>query len=171
MVMRKSPAKSSSKTYEVGYGHPPKNFQFARGRSGNPTGARAKRKVPALALDLKAFLERALNEWEKFGDREREKTVTKAQAGIEELVDQFATGDRHARRDLMDIAEKLGVDLTAGHRDTIERSLAVALTPNDQALVDDFIQHYLAERNHSADRSDPEIIRSGDPCKTDPEKE
>jgi hypothetical protein len=167
--MRKSPAKSSSNTYAVGYGRPPKNFRFARGRSGNPTGARAKRKVPALALDLKALLERALNEREKFGDREREKIVTKAQAGIDELVDQFAAGDRHARRDLMDMADKLGIDLTAGHRDTIER--LVALTQNDQALVDDFIQHYLAERNHSADRSDPEFVRSEDPCKTDPEKE
>jgi hypothetical protein len=155
--------------YRVGPGHPPKQYQFKKGQSGNPNGA--KRKVPALALDLKALLERALNEREKVGDREREKIVTKAQAGIEELVDQFATGDRHARRDLMDIAEKLGIDLTAGHRDTIERSLAVALTPNDQALVDDFIQHYLAERNHSADCSDPKIIRSEDPCKTDPERE
>jgi len=171
MVMRKKAAKSSSETYEVGYGHPPKNFQFARGRSGNPTGARAKQKVPALALDLKALFERALNEREKFGDREREKIVTKVQAGIEELANQFARGDRYARRDVMDIAEKMGSNLMAGHRDMIERSLAVALTPNDQALVDDFIQHYLAERNHSGDGSDPEIIRSEEPCKTDPEKE
>ena len=154
--------------YRVGPGHPPKQYQFKKGQSGNPDGA--KRKV-ALALDLKGLFERALNEREKFGDREREKIVTKVQAGIEELANQFARGDRYARRDVMDIAEKLGSDLMAGHRDMIERSLAVALTPNDQASVDDFIQHYLAERNHSGDGSDPEIIRSENPCKTDPEKE
>jgi hypothetical protein len=155
--------------YRVGPGHPPKQYQFKKGQSGNPSGA--KRKVPALALDLKAILETALNEPKKFGDREREKIITKGQAGIKELVDQFAAGDRHARRDLMYMADKLGSDLTAGHRDMIERSVAVALTSNDQALVDDFIQHYLAERNHSGDGSDPEIIGSEDPCKTDPEKE
>jgi hypothetical protein len=37
----------------------------------------------------------------------REKIVTCAAAGIEQLVNQFAKGDRHARRDLIVLAEKL----------------------------------------------------------------
>ena len=66
------------------------------------------------------------------------------------LVDQFAQGDPKARRDLIHIAEKLGVELTAG--DALKQSVAVALTQNDQELVDDFVQHYLAERKHSRER-------------------
>ena len=53
--MRKKQRKADSKSYEVGYGRPPKKFQFKPGRSGNPTGT--KRKAPSLAADLKALLE------------------------------------------------------------------------------------------------------------------
>ena len=51
--MPKKHIKSPSKSYEVGYRRPPKNFRFRKGRSGNPTG---KRKTPLISLDLKAQL-------------------------------------------------------------------------------------------------------------------
>ena len=41
--------------------------------------------------------------------------LTRAELGIDQL-NQFAKGDRHARKDLMDIAAKFGVDLLAGQR-------------------------------------------------------
>ena len=142
---RHSSAKSGSDTpvvldtdrsdaeYRVGPGCPPKEFQFKPGQSGNPKGA--KRKTPSIESDLKALLERALNKKVTLRQGERERIVTKAEAGIEQLVNQFAQGDRHAWRGLMTLADKVGVDLAAGQRKAIEEALA----PNHQAIIDAYI--------------------------------
>jgi hypothetical protein len=54
-------------------------------------------------------LERSLNGKVTLRQGENEKIVTKFAAGIEQLVTQFAKGDRHARRDLFLLVERLGV--------------------------------------------------------------
>ena len=140
-----TPAKSGSDTpvvldtdrsdaeYRVGPGCPPKEFQFKPGQSGNPKGA--KRKTPSIESDLKALLERALSKKVKLRQGERERIVTQVEAGIEQRANQFARGDRHAWRDLMALADKLGVDLAAGQRKAIEEALA----PNHQAIIDAYI--------------------------------
>ena len=70
--------------------------------------------------DLKATLERALNGTVTLKQGEKEQTVSKAEAGIVRLVNAFAAGDRHARRDLIDLAQRLGVDLV-GSRNGSQR--------------------------------------------------
>jgi hypothetical protein len=120
--------------YKVGPGRPPKEFQFKPGQSGNPKGA--KRKSPPIELDLKAALERALDKKVQLKQGEREQTVTMAVAGIEQLVAQFAKGDRHARRDLIALADRLGVDLIAGQTNAIEE----ALTANHQVILDAWVE-------------------------------
>jgi hypothetical protein len=100
---------SSGEEYRVGPGNPPREFQFKPGVSGNPNGAKPKR--TSLVPDLKALFKRALNKKVKPG--ERAKIMTKLEAGFDELGDQFAAGDRHARRDVFYYADKLGIDLTA----------------------------------------------------------
>ncbi len=101
---------SSGEEYRVGPGHPPREFQFKPGVSGNPNGA--KPKVKSLVPDLKALFKRALNKKAEFAQGERAKIMTKLEAGFDELGDQFAAGDRYARRDVFYYAEKLGIDLT-----------------------------------------------------------
>ena len=59
---------------------------------------------------------------------EQEKIITKAAAGIEQLVNQFAKGDRHARRDLFALAARLGIDVVAGQGSALEQSVAGALS-------------------------------------------
>lgn len=113
---------ASEQAYKVGPGRPPKEHQFKPGQSGNPKGA--KRKPKSMAPDLKAALEKALNNPIKLKQGEKERTVTMAAAGIEQLVAQYVKGDRHARRDLLALAERLGVDLVAGHQQVIEDALA-----------------------------------------------
>ncbi len=139
--------------YRVGPGRPPREYQFKPGQSGNPRGARRK---TSLAPDLKALLERALNKKVRLGRGESELTVTKAAAGIAKLVDQFAKGDRYARRDLIALADKLGVDLTAGQKNAIETALAEALTPADEALLANYLQRHGVKPNP---RGDHKVVR------------
>ena len=136
---------TSDEEYRVGPGRPPKEFQFKPGQSGNPKGA--SRKTPSIAPDLKALFERALSKKVKLRQGEKEQIVTKAAVGIEQLVNQFAKGDRHARRDLMVLADKLGIDLAAGQGQALE----AALTANDEALLADYLQRHGGERDHRGD--------------------
>jgi hypothetical protein len=146
--------------YHVGPGHPPKEHQFKPGQSGNPKGAKRK---PSLAPDLKAVLERALNEKVQFKRDEQETIMSKAAAAIHKLVNDFAEGDRHARRDLILLADKLGVDLTAGQLHVIEQALAPTVTADDQALVDDYVRRRWADLNNAESGSDLGHSTSDDP--------
>ena len=73
---------------------------------------------------------------------EQETIITKAAAGIEQLVNQFAKGDRHARRDLLVLAERFGVDLVPGQGEALEQSVAAALSANDEALLADYVRRH-----------------------------
>jgi Family of unknown function (DUF5681) len=129
--------------YRVGPGRPPKEHQFKPGQSGNPQGAR--RKPSSLAPDLKALFERALAGTVTLRQGDQEKIITKAAAGIEQLVNQFAKGDRHARRDLLVLAERLGVDLVAGHGAGLQQTIAAAISTNDAALLADYVQRHATQ--------------------------
>ena len=142
----------SDQEYRVGPGHPPKQYQFQPGQSGNPRGPKRK---TSLAPDLKAILERALSETVTLRRGERDKIITKAAAGISTLVDQYAGGDRHARRDLIAMAKELGVDLTAGQGRGIENTVAEAITANDEAIITDFLRrHGVQPEQYRASRID-----------------
>jgi hypothetical protein len=140
---------ASDAEYTVGPGRPPKEHQFKPGQSGNPKGRT--RKPPSIAQDLKLALERALNGKVTLKQGEKGRIVTKAAAGIEQLVAQFAKGDRHARRDLMAYADKLGVDLIAGQHKAIEEALA----PSHQAILDAFVAR---RREESAPSGSPPVF-------------
>ena len=129
--------------YRVGPGRPPKQYQFKPGQSGNPKGAR--RKPRSIAPDLKALFERALSGKVTLRQGEQEKIITKAAAGIEQLVNQFAKGDRHARRDLLALAARLGIDLMAGQSDALEQSVATAISANDEALLADYVRRHAVQ--------------------------
>ena len=150
--------------YRVGPGRPPKEHQFRPGQSGNPKGAR--RKSRSIELDLKALFERALSGKVTLRQGEQEKIITKAAAGIEQLVNQFAKGDRHARRDLLALAERLGVDLVAGQGAALEQSVAAALSANDQALLADYVQRHAVQPGRPGESdagSRPRLERSRHP--------
>jgi hypothetical protein len=124
---------ATSAEYRVGPGHPPKEFQFKPGQSGNPKGA--KRKSPSITLNLRSALQRALDKKVRLNQGEREQTVSMAEAGIRQLVAQFARGDRYARRDLFTLANQLGVDLTAGQAKAVKEAIA----SDHQAILDAYV--------------------------------
>jgi hypothetical protein len=82
---------------------------------------------------------------------DKERIVTKAAAGIEQLVNQFARGDRHARRDLFDLADKLGLDLGASSKAALEELSGKALTANDEALIADFLKRHSSDDRSKSD--------------------
>ena len=142
---------SPNPEYKVGPGHPPREHQFKKGApSPHPTGR--PRKDATLAPDLKKALEDALNKKVEVKRGERQVLISKAVVGIEQLVNQFAKGDRHARKDLMDIAAKVGVDLLAGQRGKIEE----ALLPSHQAILDD----YVSRQPRASPVIEPKVIAS-----------
>jgi hypothetical protein len=126
---------------EVGPGHPPADKRWKKGGpSPNPRGR--PRKDQSMLPDLRKAFEQALNKkvWVTRGNKKV--FMTRAEMGIEQLLNDFAKGDRHARKDLMDYAGKLDIDFLAPYRQTLEE----ALTPNYQTILD----ASLARRNGAA---------------------
>jgi hypothetical protein len=130
-MQRSDPPEESA--YKVGPGRPPKEHMWKKGGP-SPWPKGRPKKVPSMKPDLKKALENALNEKVDVKKGEREVTLTKATLGIQQLVNQFAKGDRHARRDFFEYAAMLGVDLQA------KELIAEALGANDQAIVDAFLR-------------------------------
>jgi len=127
--VERKPNPSADDAYKVGPGFPPKQYTWKKGGpTPNPKGR--PRKVPSMKPDLKKALESALNEKVVITKDKKKTVLTKATLGIQQLVNQFAKGDRYARRDLFQYASLLGVELHA--KDIIEEALGV----DDQAIVD-----------------------------------
>jgi hypothetical protein len=119
--------------YRVGPGRPPREFQFKP--------------------DLKATLERALSRTVKLRQGEKERIISKAEAGVLQLVNAFAAGDRHARRDLIDLAQRLDVDLLGSRRRATETALQTPISAEDQAILAGFLQRQ--GRNDNSTESNP----------------
>jgi hypothetical protein len=129
---------ASNTPYRVGPGFPPREHQFQKGKSGNPAGAR--KRPPSIAPDLKALLQAALAKKVTLTIGDKERLLTRSAAGIEQLVDQFARGDRYARRDLFDLADKLGLDLAASSKAALKELTGKERAAEDEALVEAFFK-------------------------------
>ena len=153
-----APTETPEPEYKVGPGRPPKEYRFKPGQSGNPKGL--KRKPKPMAPDLKAALERALHEPIKLKQGERERTMTMAEAGIKQLVAQFAKGNHQARRDLIVLCDKLGVDLLAGQHQAIQEALA----SNHKAILQTYV-----ERQYDKVRTPPRVFAPPELLDDDPQ--
>jgi hypothetical protein len=143
-------AEPSDDGYKVGPGFPPKAHTWKKGcRSPYPKGR--PKKPPTMKPDLKKALESALNEKVVITKDKKEIVLTKAVLGIQQLVNQFAKGDRHARRDLFQYAAQLGVELHA--RDIIAEALGI----NDEAIVESYVQR---RQQRSAEASPENHIKA-----------
>ena len=118
----------------VGPGRPPQDKRWKKGGpSPNPRGR--PRKEQSMLPDVRKAFEEAINQKISVARGDRQVLMTRVEIGLEQLLNQFAKGDRHARRDLMDYADKLGIDFLAKHRQSLEQ----VLTPNYQAILDSFL--------------------------------
>lgn len=139
---------------QVGPGHPPRDTRWKKGgRSPNPRGR--PRKDQTMLPDVRKAFEQALNKKISVTRGDRQVLMTRLELGFEQLLNQFAKGDRHARHDLMSYADKLGVDLLAKGGQAIKQ----ALTPNNQAILDAFLARQLG----------PTAAKPADPAPATPE--
>jgi hypothetical protein len=114
------PDASEEDTYKVGPGFPPNEHKFKKGcPSPNPKGR--PRKVPSMKPEIKKIFEDALNTKVLVTKAGKKIILTRLAMGFERLAIQFATGDRHARRDVFTYADRLGIDLQA--KEVIEEAL------------------------------------------------
>lgn len=108
------------KTYQVGYGKPPKHTQFKPGQSGNPKGRKQQPKSVSDEL-WKAMLQPVtVNE----GGRKRK--VTKLALFCTQLVNRAAKGDMTAIRVLAQITGR-STDIRPGPNGTDVRDQDIAL--------------------------------------------
>jgi hypothetical protein len=139
--------------YKVGPGRPPREHQWPPGVSGNRKGA--KRKAPNLAPDLKKLLAQVLERKITITQGERKRTFTLFAAGIEQLVKQYVKGDRHARKELFELAEKVGLDLLGIQKKALEE----ALTESHQAMLYDYVaKQYDLVAARAAVLAPPELL-------------
>jgi len=129
--------------YKVGPGRPPKEYQWKKGQSGNPKGR--KRKQPSLLPELEEIVVTALNKKVTMRDGERERHLTRFQTGIEQLTVQFAKGDKHARRDLLMLIEKLGLEFSKTSTATDQ-----TLPADRRGILDAYVERLTQEKNTRA---------------------
>ena len=120
-----------------------KTYQWKPGQSGNPKGA--KRKKRSLIPELKEEFERVFSQKLKVTQGDRQRLISRWVAGLEQLSIQFAKGDRHARRDVFYFAEKLGVDLL-----TSAKSSDDTLSVDHQAILEAYVERRMQEKATSA---------------------
>ena len=133
-------APPAEEEYRVGPGRPPKEHQWKPGQSGNPKGA--KRKKRSLIPELKEQFERVFSQKLKVTQGDRQRFITRWVAGLEQLSIQFAKGDRHAHRDVLYFAEKLGVDLLNS-----AKAPYATLPADHQAILDAYVERRTQEKD------------------------
>jgi hypothetical protein len=83
---------AGSRNYEIGYGKPPANRRFQKGRSGNRKGR------PRGTQNLDTLLGMELTERIPIKENGRSRTVTKLVAILKQQVNKALTGDRAAAK-------------------------------------------------------------------------
>jgi hypothetical protein len=128
-----------SGNYTIGYGRPPQQYKFKRGSIANTKGLN-QHTARSIARDMKLALERELNKQIKIRQGKRSITVRQTTAGISKLVRQYVQGNARARRDLILLCEKLGVELI--NHEALRGALDDVLAAEDEALLADFVRRH-----------------------------
>ena len=92
-------------SYQVGFARPPVHTQFKPGRSGNPKGR------PKGSQNIATALERELNTRITITENGRQRTITKLEATVKQLVNKAASGDTKSMQLLVGLTR--GIDATA----------------------------------------------------------
>jgi hypothetical protein len=86
--------------YEIGYGKPPRNTRFQKGRSGNHKGR------PRGAKNFTTIVREALHEPVVINENGRRKTATKMEVIFKQLVNKAARGDYRSTQLVISYVQK-----------------------------------------------------------------
>lgn len=88
---------TNSGDYEVGYGKPPKQYQFKKGQSGNPRGR------PKRSESLAELVVELLDDQVQVQTKDGARSMTLREAIARKLLQQAATGDPRLIKMMLDL--------------------------------------------------------------------
>jgi Family of unknown function (DUF5681) len=113
--------------YKVGRGRPPKQYQWKKGQSGNPSGR------PCKKPDNKAVLELIMNEPVVVREDGRERKVTKLNALMRAHMAKAIKGDARSAKLIVAEAARLGI---GDEQDGISALPKIQAVPSDVLFAD-----------------------------------
>ena len=123
----------------VGYKSPPASTRFKPGQSGNPSGR------PKKIKSLKAELIEELEELTDVTENGQKLQITKARAIAKALVQAAAGGNLRATTTLLSLFA----------RDPVDTQPTDETTPEDRALLDEFVDRELRRRAGETSSNNP----------------
>lgn len=123
----------SGEDYEVGYGRPPAQHRFKKGRSGNPKGR------PKGSLDYRTSVQKTLAAPVTITEGGRRKRVSSFQATLMRLSEKALRGDMKAIAKVIDLATTMAAEqdaqqaertLSNGEQDILARYMAAMQRPS-----------------------------------------
>ena len=127
----------TKKSYDIGYGRPPAEFKFEKGRSGNPSGR------PKGSRSLSGVINAALAERVVVNMEGRRRSISKMEAAFIQLANRAAAGDRHATKAIMELL------IGAESRDAA-RSPDSQISAEDRRKTEELVLDQLAKAMRSA---------------------
>ena len=104
MSKTKKPTGNGS-DYQVGYGKPPREHRFRRGRSGNPHGR------PKGSLNIATVLAKTLRERVTVTENGRRRSYTKLELAMKQVANKAAAGDPALLRVLIGLTQMVEAQL------------------------------------------------------------
>lgn len=152
-------SKGTPASYEVGYGKPPREHQFPKGKSGNPAGSRGRKRGPSSFTEaMKAAL---LKKQTVIIDGKRRR-MTRFEIMLEGLSGSAMQGDEAARKEVIRMASQIDKFDKQYPEEQAERKVEVTLNLGDdeitrrieERMIEDGVRRRLeAERGQDDDLS------------------
>jgi hypothetical protein len=141
MTTRKTaPEPSPASDYEVGYRRPPKHTRFAPGQSGNAKGR------PKGSQNLSSIVKKLARQQMTVKEGGRPRRVSRFEALNLTLWAQAYQGNPKAWAEIRQSLRDAG--LLRGELPTVEPTI----TPDDEAIVGDYLKHFVIETPASGNR-------------------
>jgi hypothetical protein len=115
------------------------------------------------AIGPEENIEEAINKKYKVKKGDKDVFLTRMALDIDQVLNKFAKGDRHAWSMLTEMADKLDVDFLAGQKGKIQE----AVQPSHQAILDAYVARQLRGPNQrewspvDEDANAPNELREG----------
>lgn len=123
---------------KVGYGHPPKKWQFQKGKSGNPKGR------PKEAKSLGSVVKKQLGDKVQLLQNGKPKKVSKMEALVMRLVKDALEGKPRAQTEILKLAQFYLPE------EVQSDGAGKAVAAEDQALVDAFVKRMMKRQAKEA---------------------